>query len=345
MHIKKLPVEGFEGVWRAEDPSRNFLAFIAIHSTKRGPALGGVRFWSYDSEEMAVSEVKRLAEQMTYKAAIADVATGGGKGIIVKPRGDYDRKALLQAFAEFINSFQGDYITAKDAGTTSEDMSRMHQDCQWVTGLPLAEGGAGDPSPMTALGVVSSIRVAIARALNRTSFTGLRVTIQGLGSVGADIARQLCSQHANVWASDVDAGKVSRYAQELGLHPILPEMTLSQETDLLVPCALGPVVTQATVSQLQCRVIVGAANDQLEAPESMSQRLADQGILYAPDFVVNAGGLVHVAEEWFGYDKTRTRRRCEHIGTTLAEIFERSSHEDVTPYAAAVEWAHELLAI
>lgn len=344
MQIQKLPAAGFEGVWRAEDADQNFLAFIAIHNLKRGPALGGVRFWSYGSEDVAMAEAKRLAAQMTYKAAIADIPTGGGKAIIMKPPGAYDRDIVMRAFAEFINSFQGDYITAKDAGTTSDDMASLHRDCQWVTGLPVNEGGAGDPSPMTALGVVSGIRASMARALNRTSFEGLRVTIQGLGAVGREIARRLCARGAAVWGSDIDAAKVAHNAKSLGLHPLIPETVLTQATELLAPCALGPVITDDNIAQINTRIIAGAANDQLANPDAHAIYLQHAGILYAPDFVINAGGLIHVADEWFGYDSARTRRRCENIETTLAELYERAAQEGETPYHAAIHWGDEILA-
>lgn len=343
MKITSIPAPGFESILRAEDSERQFLAFIAIHSTQLGPALGGVRFWNYATEEAALDDVKRLAESMTYKAAVANTETGGGKGVIIEPPGDYDRRAIYECFAAFINHFRGDYITAKDVGTGADDIAAMRTISQWVTGLPADQGGAGDPSPLTGLGVCEGIRVAAELALGKKDLQGLRVAIQGLGAVGADVAQRLMAEGCEVWGTDINAKHVMACSTNLKFHSLLPEQIMTHEADVLSPCALGQVLNQKTIPELQVKVVAGGANDQLNETEADADRLHGRNILYAPDFVINAGGLIHVAEEWRGYDEAKAIQKTKRIGAILREIFALASKEKRSPHYAAIELAKERL--
>lgn len=343
MDIEAIEQNGFEELWRAADPDVGFTAYIAIHSTKRGPSLGGVRLWSYPNEEEAKNDALLLAQSMTYKAAVADLSYGGGKGVILQPAGDFDRAALYSRFAAFINHLEGRYITAKDVGTGPEDITVMGQQTRWVTGLPPEEGGAGDPSPMTAYGMLVGIKTSVQEMLGQEDLSGLRVVIQGLGAVGEEIGRLLAAKGCELWGSDIDPKRLVAVSQEIGIHPLLPEAVLTQEADLLCPCALGQVLNEESIESLQVKIVAGGANDQLTNPEQDAAKLKEKGILYAPDFVVNAGGLIHVATEWGGYDEGRARAKTEQIGVTLKEIYSYSKQHRTTTHAAAMRIAESRL--
>ncbi len=339
MEIRRIETPGYEEVWRAEQPRDRFLAFIAIHSLKRGPALGGVRLWSYPEEASALEDALRLARAMTFKAAVADLPHGGGKGVLVEPTGPYDRERLYRCFAEFIESLQGRYISAKDVGTRTEDLGLMRQITRYATGFPTEQGGAGDPSPLTAFGVQIGIQASVEEKLKTRSLKGIRVAIQGLGSVGRALAGYLAEEACELWGADLAAGPVIQLSGRLGLHPQMPELILSQEVDVFAPCALGPVLNGRNIPLLQAKVVAGAANEQLENEGSDPKRLQERGILYAPDFVINAGGLIHVAQEWAGYDEAAARSKAERIGDTLREVFALARERHITTHAAALSVA------
>lgn len=343
MKFQQLSQPGFEEVWQAEDPSIHFKAFIAIHSTQRGPAIGGVRFWKYHSEQEALDDAKSLAKIMTYKSAVMDFPYGGGKGVMMVPAGKFERNALYAAFAEFINHLQGRFIGAKDAGTTEDDVAEMKRHSEWLVGVPKSAGGAGDPSPITARGVVVGIQTAVREAMRVESLTGLRVVIQGLGAVGACVAQLLNEVGCQLWGTDVNPRNLMSAAQQQGLHMLLPEEALMQETDVLVPCALGKILNADTIPTLNAKVIAGSANDQLADPVADAQRLHERRILYAPDFVINGGGLIHVVAELAGYDQAWVDQKIKAIGAILTNIFERARVENKTTYQTALELAQEKL--
>ncbi len=336
MKIESIEQAGFEEVWRATDPAASFTAYIALHNMKRGPALGGVRFWTYLNESEAVADVCRLAESMTYKSAVANLAHGGGKGVIVRPTGDFDRTKIMSCFGDFIEHLQGRYITAKDVGTTGQDMVTMKRQTRYVTGLPPESGGAGDPSPLTAAGVMAGLKVSITEKLGHSELKGLRVAIQGLGGVGIDLARQLSEAGCEVWGSDVDPKKLVVASQQFGVHSLLPEMIFTQEVDIFSPCALGQVLSAENIPQLKCQIVAGAANDTLASPEEDATALQARAILYAPDFVINAGGLIHVASEWEGYDSAKASQQIQQIGATLKEIYAHAATKKTSTHAAAL---------
>jgi leucine dehydrogenase len=319
---------------------------VAIHSTLRGPSLGGCRMWTYDDSRAAVRDALRLSRAMTFKAAVADLPLGGGKGVIMVPPGarlsSVRRRAALLDFADSVEALDGRYITAEDVGTSSRDMSVIAGRTRHVAGLARGRGGSGDPSPLTALGVEAAIVSACERVFAMRSLRGRTIGVIGLGHVGSRVAKRCARAGARLLVADVDADKRA-LAEELGARWCTPEQALQAEVDVLAPCALGGFLNDETVPELHCRIVAGAANNQL-ADDHVAELLQRQGILWAPDFVVNAGGLINIAEELHGYDPGAARRRVRSIGTTLDEIFTRAEAEGTTPLAAASDLAGQRLA-
>lgn len=318
---------------------------VAIHSTERGPSLGGCRMWSYADSWLAVRDVLRLSRAMTFKAAVADLPLGGGKGVIAVPGGGRlpaaRRRAALLDFADLVESAQGRYITAEDVGTSSRDMALIATGTAHVAGLARGRGGSGDPSPFTALGVETAIRAACEQVFGDDSLRGRSVCVLGLGHVGSRVARRCARAGARLIVSDVDASRTA-LAEQLGARWVSPGRALGVAADILAPCALGGVFDEATVPRLRCRAIAGAANNQL-ADDGIAELLHRREILWAPDFVANAGGLINIAEEVGGYDPAAARRRVRGIGDTLRMIFARSAATGQTPLAAAMDLARARL--
>lgn len=342
MEIKQLTDPDFEEIWQISDPAIQLNAFVAIHNTKLGPAIGGVRLRRYPHEADAIDEVKRLAEGMTYKAAVADLEYGGGKGVIMMPEAGFDRRALYQGFAGLINHLEGRYISAIDAGTQPEDVAEMKRHSQWVGGAPESVGGPGDPSPVTARGVLAGIKASVAEGLGSESLRGIRIGVQGLGSVGSVLVALLEEEGCQLWGTDIDPRRLIALSTTIGLHSLIPEQILAQEVDVFSPCALGHVLNKESIPQLKCKVIAGAANNQLSSDED-AQRLQERGILYAPDFVINAGGLIHIAVELAGYDEKKANEKADAIGDTVRQIFQRSKAESMNTYEAALAEAKKRL--
>jgi leucine dehydrogenase len=321
--------------------------FVAVHSTVRGPSLGGCRMWGYDDARHALRDALRLSRAMTYKSAVADLPLGGGKGVIMTTPGvalsSSQRTAALLDFGDTVEALGGRYITAEDVGTSSRDMRVIARRTQHVAGLPRAMGGSGDPSPFTALGVETAIRACCERVFSSGSLRGRTVAVVGLGHVGSRIAKRCARAGASLVLSDIDRSK-RRLADELGARWVAPERALEAEVDVLSPSALGGVLDHATVPRLRCRIIAGAANNQL-AGESVADLLADRQILWAPDFVANAGGLINIAEEQHGYHPAVARRRVRQIGDTLHQIFDEADASGTTPLTAAVEIARQRLTV
>jgi leucine dehydrogenase len=319
---------------------------VAVHSTARGPSLGGCRMWSYGDSRAAMRDALRLSRAMTLKAAVADLPLGGGKGVIMAPVGNRlsadRRRAALLDFADTVESLDGRYITAEDVGTSSRDMSVIAQRTAHVAGLARSRGGSGDPSPLTALGVEAAIHAVCERVFAATSLSGRSIAVIGLGHVGSRVAKRCARAGADLVVADVDESKRA-LAGDLGAQWCSPEDALLAEIDVLVPCALGGLFDHESVPKLRCRVVAGAANNQL-ADDRVADLLQSRGILWAPDFVVNAGGLINIAEELGGYDAGAARRRVGAIADTLREIFTRSEAQSMTPLAAAMDLARSRLA-
>jgi leucine dehydrogenase len=321
---------------------------VAVHSTARGPALGGCRMWNYSDTRAALRDVMRLSEGMTYKAAVAGLPLGGGKGVIALPpgerlTGDRRREALLD-FADCVNRMEGTYLTAEDVGISDDDVAVMSEVTSHVTGLSRQRGGSGDPSPWTALGVYEALRVSCERAFGTTELDGRTITVIGLGHVGSHLARRLAGDGARLKVSDVDEGKRA-LAQELGAEWVAPDEALVAEADVVAPCALGGILDHESVPQLRCKVIAGAANNML-ADTSVDALLAEHGVLWCPDFVANAGGIINIAVEFEpeGYSEEKADQDVRGIADTVRRIFGEMDASGRTPLAAAMEIARQRVA-
>jgi leucine dehydrogenase len=308
------------------DRERGLRAIVAIHDTTLGPAVGGCRMWPYRSDGEALADVLRLARGMTFKAAMANLPYGGGKTVIIgDPRRDKS-EALFRALGWAVDSLGGRYYTGEDVGTTPADMDIAGEETPYVLGR--SRGGSGDPAPVTARGVRLGIRAAVRYRLGRDDLKGVRVAIQGLGRVGLNLARLLARDGAVLSVADLDQARAAGAARELGAAAVACEDILAVEADVLAPCALGGVIDDAALPRLCCEIVAGAANNQLASPRHGAE-LHRRGILYAPDYVINAGGLINIAHELLpgGYDRQRALARLEAIPQTLLEVFERATHE------------------
>jgi leucine dehydrogenase len=309
---------------------------IAVHRTVDGRSLGGLRFKAYGAPADALADVKRLARAMTFKAAVSRLRLGGAKGVIACPLGQPPdpslRKLALHDFAELVESFDGRYITAQDAGTSIDDISYVGQFTDHIAGHPISEGGSGDPSPYTAYGVEVAIRTTIQAPL-----ASRHVVIVGLGHVGSELAQRLHEAGARLTVADVDPAKLA-LARRLGAECVAPEEAVLAEADVLAPCALGGVLDLNTIERLRVPVVAGGANNQL-AEDLAADALLERGIVWAPDFVINAGGLIAVADELHGFDLRRVERSIERIGDTLNEIYDHASQAGTNTLIAAQELA------
>jgi leucine dehydrogenase len=314
---------GYGEVHLVRDQASGLQAIVAIHDSRLGPALGGCRFIHYASEEEALIDALRLARGMTYKAALAGLDHGGGKSVLIKPHRRFDRTALFRAFGRFLENLRGHYITAEDSGTSIEDMEVIRGVTKHVTGVDPAHGGSGDPSPFTALGVRRGIEACVQFALGRGSLEGIHVAVQGVGHVGYHLCRELHAAGAKLTVADVDPLKAERAQREFGAAIASLDDIFAVACDVFAPCALGSALNGDTVPRLRCRIVAGAANNQL-ADGAMGIALMDRGILYAPDYAINAGGLVNVAQEILGYDAEKSRARTMKIYDTILEIAERA---------------------
>ena len=317
---------------------------VAVHSTALGPALGGLRIWHYPDQSDALRDAMRLAAGMTLKAAAAGLNLGGGKGVICAPGEGLDgarRRDALLDFADVVESLDGRYITAEDVGTSPGDLIVVRRRTTHVTGRPPDRGGSGDPSPFTAIGVEAAIRACAAERWRYGGLAGRTVCVIGLGHVGAGLARRLADAGCELIVSDIDPGKRAM-TDALGATWREPGDAMLTECDVLVPCALGGAITADNVDRLRCDVVCGSANNQL-ADDSLADALAERGILYAPDFIANAGGLIHVFMEIEGYSEERAIALAEGIESTLARVFALSAQLGITPLAAAREIADRRL--
>jgi leucine dehydrogenase len=314
---------GYGEIHLKRDQASGLEAIIAIHDTRLGPALGGCRFIHYATEEEAVVDALRLARGMTYKAALAGLDHGGGKSVIVKPYRRFDRTALFRAFGRFVEDLRGHYITAEDSGTSIEDMEVIRSVSKHVTGVDPSHGGSGDPSPFTALGVRRGIEACVHFAMGKNSLEGIHVAVQGVGHVGYHLCRELHAHGAKLTVADVDPLKAERAQREFGASIASLEQIFAVQCDVFSPCALGSALNPETVPRLRCRIVAGAANNQLAEP-AMGAALMQRGIVYAPDYAINAGGLVNVAQEIQGYDADKSRSRTLRIYDTILEIIERA---------------------
>ena len=324
---------GHEQVVFVADREIGLRALIAIHSTVLGPALGGVRFWQYASEHDAMIDALRLSEAMTLKAAVAGLHQGGGKTVVMWDNPDRPRSpALLRTLGRAIDELGGRYLAAEDVGATTADMNGLAEATPWVTGVDEAVGGSGDPSPITAVGVVHAMRAVHVALDGDASLRTRRVVVQGSGHVGSHLARLLVAEGAEVIVSDLLESRAEALADELGVRRVGIDAALVMPCDILAPCGLGDVFDDESIRHLQCRAIVGAANNQLGVIGA-DRMLAARGILYAPDFVVNAGGIINIAEEFVGYNRDRALAHAAEIEATTARVLAVAAELGVTPFA------------
>jgi leucine dehydrogenase len=330
----------YEEVVFFHDPPTGLRAIVAIHSTRLGPALGGCRFYPFASEDEALRDVLRLAKGMTYKAAAAGLDLGGGKAVIVGDPKRIKTEELLRAYGRFIESLGGRYITAEDIGTARDDMDIIRRETRYVTGISPELGGSGDPSPVTAYGVYLGMIACAEEAWREQSLKGRRVAVQGVGKVGYHLVKHLVEAGANVVVSDVSVDSVARAVKDFGVDTAEPEKIHALECDIFAPCALGGIIRDDTLPELKCRIVAGSANNQLESSEH-GEALDAAGILYAPDYVINAGGLINVADELQGYNEKRAKSRLQEVYRTLREIFNIARDRRISTSAAADAFAEE----
>jgi leucine dehydrogenase len=325
------------------DKSTGLRAIVAIHDTRLGPALGGCRFIPYDTDEAAIVDALRLARGMTYKAALAGLAHGGGKSVIMRPTSRFDRVALFRAFGKFLEDLRGHYITAEDSGTGLEDMEVIRTVTKNVTGVDPSHGGSGDPSPFTALGVRRGIEAAVKFKLGKDSLAGIHVAVQGVGHVGSCLCKELHAAGAKLTVADVDGLKAERCVRDFGAKTVPIDQISHVECDVFAPCALGAGLNDTTIPNLRTPIVAGAANNQL-AEVRHGDDLHARGILYAPDYAINAGGLVNVAQEVKGYDAKIAREKTMQIFDTMMEIFDRSKKLGAPTHKVADMLVEEKLA-
>jgi leucine dehydrogenase len=308
-----------EEVVFVNEPAAGLRAIIAVHSTRRGPAIGGCRVWAYPDSQAALTDVLRLSRGMSYKAATAGVPFGGGKAVVLTDGSRLKTERAMRALGGAIEQLGGRYVTGEDVGTTAMDMALIREHTTHVMGMPPEAGGSGDPSPSTALGCYVGIAAAVRHRLDRDRMAGLRVAVQGLGNVGWNLCRQLHAAGATLVVADVRADRAARAAREFDAQVVAPDLIHAVDVDVLAPCALGATLNDQTIPELRARVVAGGANNQLQRAEH-DAALRQHGILYAPDFVINAGGMIQLALERLGrLEELSTRVHA--IGDTLASIF------------------------
>lgn len=322
LHLRSVPEVGLH-------------AIVAVHNLKLGPAIGGTRFIEYDSTEAAIRDAMRLARGMTYKAAISGLAHGGGKAVIIRPRNmsEAQREEIFAAFGQFVDTIGGRYITCEDSGTKVSDMNVVARHTKHVLGTE-DKASSGDPSPYTAFGVRRGIEAAVEHKLGKKSLEGLHVTVQGVGHVGYYLAKELHDAGCRLTVTDVNAQAVERCVTEFGAAHVAPQDIYGVEADIFAPCALGAIIHDGTLPQLKVQIIAGAANNQL-AENRHGDLLKARGILYAPDYAINAGGLINVAQEYQGYNADKARAKAATIYETMHTIFERAATEDLATYIVA----------
>jgi leucine dehydrogenase len=328
---------GHEQLVICNDTSAGYRGIIAVHSTTLGPALGGTRFWSYASDDDAIIDALRLARGMTYKNAVAGLNLGGGKSVIIGNNKTLDREMIFRAHGRFVESLGGRYITAEDVGTSTADMDFVHMETDYVSGLA---GRSGDPSPVTAHGVFRAIQASAKECWGSDDLSARTVSIQGCGHVGYYLAKELHESGAKLVVTDIDPERVKPVVSEFGARSVSPEEIYSQRADIFAPCALGAIINDATIPQLNCAIVAGAANNVLLG-EQHGVALEEKGILYAPDYVANAGGVINVYSEIAGWSSARAFRKADEIYDTILKVFDIAKTQMVPTYQAADRLAEQ----
>jgi leucine dehydrogenase len=342
--FERMAHRDHEQVVFCSDRASGLRAIIAVHNTTLGPALGGCRMWPYATESEALEDVLRLSRGMTYKAAVAGLNLGGGKAVIMGDPKKDKSEALFRSFGRFVHSLGGRYITAEDVGTGVREIEWVRMETPYVTGIGRALGGSGDPSPMTAWGVYIGMKACTRRAFQTSDLSRFTVAIQGLGSTGYWLAKYLHQDGVRLFVTDIDEDRVRQAVEEFGAEGVSPDAIYDLDVDVFAPCALGGVINDDTLKRLRCKIVAGSANNVLAEEERHGPMLREKGILYAPDYVINCGGLINVANEIEGYNAERAKRQVEHVYDVLDEIFEITKREDIPAAVAANRVAEQRIA-
>ncbi len=336
-----LEHRGHEQVVFCTDKESGLRAIIAIHNTTLGPALGGTRMWTYTSDEEALTDVLRLSRGMTYKASVAGLNLGGGKAVVIGDPNKDKTEAMFRAFGRFVEGLAGRYITAEDVGTTVRDMEYVRMETKYVTGIDKALGGSGDPSPVTAFGVYMGMKASMKSLTGSDSLKGKTVAVQGAGHVAEFVCQHLKKEGAKIFISDIFAEKVERVAKAAGATVVEAEAIYDVAADIFCPCALGAIVNDHTIPRFKFKIIAGGANNQLAEEAKHGPMLIERDILYAPDYAINAGGLINVYNELEGYSQERALKQAEGIYDTMLTIFSIAKKEHVPTYEASNRLAEQ----
>ncbi|MFI5208644.1 MAG: Glu/Leu/Phe/Val dehydrogenase dimerization domain-containing protein [Gemmatimonadales bacterium] len=323
------------------EPTVGYRGLIAIHNTTLGPALGGTRYWKYETESAAVIDALRLSKGMTYKAAVAGLSLGGGKSVVLADGENADREAIFRAHGRFVETLKGRYITAEDVGTSPADMDYVHLETDHVVGL---QGRSGDPSPVTGYGVYRGMKASAKWKFGSDDLSGRTVAVQGAGSVGYYLCKNLAHEGAKLIITDIDKKKVDRVCDEFRARPVKPDEIYAQDADIYAPCALGAVINDTTIPRFKCKVIAGGANNVLAEPRH-GDELEKRGILYAPDYVINAGGLINVNSELESWSAERALKKAGEIYDTMLRVYDLAKEERLPTYLAADRLAEKRVAM
>ncbi|NDC29882.1 MAG: Glu/Leu/Phe/Val dehydrogenase [Bacteroidetes bacterium] len=335
----QLSTHDHEQIVFCQDQSTGLKAIIAIHNTVLGPGLGGTRIWNYTNEAEAINDVMRLSRGMTYKAAISGLNLGGAKAVIIGDATKIKTESLMRKFGRFVENLNGKYITAEDVNTTTKDMEYVQMETSHVVGLPESMGGGGDPSPVTAYGTYMGMKAAVKFAFGSDDLSGKKVAVQGIGKVGGHLLEHLKKEGADIYITDINEDTLKHYASTMGAKVVKGDEIYGLDVDVFAPCALGAVLNTENINRLKCKVIAGAANNQLADENVHGNMLIEKGIAYAPDFLINAGGLINVYQEHIGYNRETAYRKAQHIYDVTLEIFNKSEAEKIHTQRAAIEMA------
>ena len=339
--IGQMAKMGHEQLVFCVDQETGLKAIIAIHDTTLGPALGGTRMWNYQDESEALNDVLRLSRGMTYKASISGLKLGGGKAVIIGDANINKSIDLVKKFGEYVDSLGGRYITAKDVGMNTNDMKDIRSVTKYVTGIPKEMGGSGDPSPLTAYGVFMGMKASAKFKWGTDQLKGKKIIVQGVGHVGSELVRHLVSEDAEVYITDINQERLHEVSKRYNVKIKSDDFIYDDVIDIYSPCALGATLTTNTIKRLQCDIIAGAANNQLSDEDLHSKQISSKGIIYAPDFLINAGGLINVYSEIKGYTEEEAIKKADNIYDTTLQILLKSETDDITSHEAALFIANQ----
>ncbi len=336
--FEEMKNSDYEQLVLCQDEDTGLKAIIAIHDTTLGPALGGTRMWTYDTEEEAIDDALKLSRGMTYKSAAAGLNLGGGKAVVIGDPKKHKTEEMMRAYGRFVQSLNGRYITAQDVGVKVNDLDTISVETDYAVGLP---GKSGTPSPATAYGCYAGMQAVAKKLWGSTNFSGKTVAIQGVGSVGYYLSEYLYKDGANLIVTDIDKESVDKVVKDFGAKAVETDEIYEQEADIFAPCALGAIINDETIPKLKVEAIAGAANNQLEDEIKHSEELKKRGILYAPDYVINAGGVINVSHELTGYNEERAYRKISTIYDNMIKVFEIAERDNLTTFVAASKMAEE----